>query len=70
MIEKYKDQPTAWPTRKMMAVLIAGAVVIAAEVALQAWAPGVPVTEFLASIDMVVQLLVMGAAGYMTRERD
>lgn len=63
------DQPTKWPTRKLMAVIIAGAVTGALQSVAGAFLPDLPLTEMLAQVDTWVQLGVMTLAGYMARDR-
>lgn len=62
------DQPTAEPTRKMWAVIIWGALLGAAQVALQILWPDHPFAETLNQFDVLLQAAVMALAGYMTRE--
>jgi VanZ family protein len=64
-----QNQPTAWPTRKLAAVIIAGMVVGGLQAAAQAFFPGYNATELLKHVDFIVQGLVMAAAGYWTKER-
>lgn len=63
------NQPTKWPTRKLVAVIIAGAVTGALQSAGEVFLPDLPLTELLSQIDAWVQLGVMALAGYMTRDR-
>jgi len=63
-------QPTKWPTRKIAAVIIAGAVTGGAQAALGIFAPDWPATEFLQQVDIAVQTGVMVLAGYFTKERE
>ena len=66
---KTVDQPTARPTRKMLAVIIAGIFAAAVQTALVRAFPGYAFAEVIDSIDYLAQGLVMAAAGYFTRER-
>lgn len=66
---KLTKQPTAFPTRKLMAVMIAGAIVGLIQSGLAfAW-PDHPFAPLLAEADIWVQAAVMALAGYMTKER-
>lgn len=62
-------QPTMKPTRKMAAVIVAGAASGAIMAAVQLFVPWLPVAETAAVVDAAVVALVMTAAGYWTRER-
>lgn len=66
---KTVDQPTARPTRKMLAVIIAGIIAAAAQTVLVRAFPGYPFAEVIESIDYLVQGACMAASGYFVRER-
>lgn len=63
------NQPTANPTRKLWAVIIAGVVTAAAQGLLEAYAPDLPIADMIQQLDLWVQAAIMIAAGYITRER-
>lgn len=63
-----RTQPTLAPTRKLWAVILAGAVTGALTVALERWLPGADVTEVIAGIDQVIIAAAMIVAGYLTRD--
>lgn len=64
-----KKQPTRQPTRKMLAVIIAGIFAAAVQTTLVRAFPGYAFAEVIDNIDYLAQGLVMAAAGYFTRER-
>lgn len=64
------NQPTAAPTRKMTAVIIAGIATAAAQTMLARYAPDFAGTQFLEDFNIWVQALVMIGFGYMTKERE
>lgn len=64
-----KNHPNALPTRKIFAVIIAGAVVGGLQAALSIFWPDHPFSPLFEDIDSWVQMGVMVAAGYMTKER-
>ena len=66
---KTVDQPTARPTRKMLAVIIAGIFAAAVQTTLVRAFPGYAFADVIESIDYLVQGAVMAVAGYFTRER-
>ena len=70
MTNKIKvNQPTAAPTRKMSAVLISGALFAVVEY-LVAEVPALNAFEpILEDVGVWIQLAVMGAAGYFTKEK-
>lgn len=63
------DQPSWMPTRKLLAVIIAGAVTGAAQSLIAALFPDFASAEIVALLDGWVQAAVIAAAGYFTRER-
>jgi hypothetical protein len=62
-------QPTAAPTRKMLAVILSGIVTATVQTLLETYAPGLPITEVVAQIDVWVQALVMAGFGYAVKDR-
>lgn len=62
-------QPTNWPTRKIAAVIVAGMVTGGLQSAAQVFSPDANVVEFLAQVDIWVQMGVMSLAGYLTKEQ-
>lgn len=65
-----KTQPTAMPTRKLMAVIISGAILGGAQAALSVLWPDHPFAPLMEQVDIWIQAGVMIIAGYMVRERD
>ncbi len=63
------NQPTARPTRKMNAVLIAAALVGAARSALTALYPDLDLGPVVTMVQPFVEAAVVWLAGYMTKER-
>ncbi|TPE42928.1 hypothetical protein [Amaricoccus solimangrovi] len=63
------DQPSAAPTRKLWAVILSGMVISVLRTLLTTYAPELPAEDLLAQLGPYVQLGVMAAAGYLTRER-
>jgi hypothetical protein len=63
------DQPSAAPTRKWWAMMIAGAVVGAAYAVLDTVWPGHPLEPFKAEAVASTMILVQGVVTYMTRNR-
>jgi hypothetical protein len=68
-MSELKNQPTKFPTRKILAVIIAGALVGGLQSALQLLWPDHPFSPLMQDIDLWVQYGVMALAGYMTKER-
>jgi hypothetical protein len=64
-----QNQPTAWPTRKLWAVIIAGMVVSGIRVALDEFMPGHQFEPLLLEAGPWLQTGLMAAAGYFTRNR-
>lgn len=62
-------QPTIWPTRKVMAGLIAGVLTLGLQIALYRLAPGLPLTEFMVDWEQFVTPFAMALASYFFRER-
>lgn len=62
-----KDHHNALPTRKILAVIISGAVVGALQTGLALLWPDHPFTPLMADIGVWVQWGVMVTAGYVTR---
>jgi len=63
------NQPTAWPTRKLWAVIIAGMLVGAIRGGLGAFWPDHPFEPFLIEAGPWIQTALMGLAGYFTRNK-
>ena len=63
------SQPTAAPTRKMLAVILSGIVTATLQTLLETYAPSLPITEIVAQIDVWMQALIMAGFGYAVRER-
>ena len=63
------NQPNGLPTRKIAAVIIAGAVVGALQSMFGLLWPDFAATELLEQVDVWVQAGVMVAAGYLARDR-
>lgn len=64
-----KTQPTASPTRKMLAVILAGMVMGTIQAVLKEYWPDHPFAPMLAQWDVAIQTAAMIAAGYFTRDR-
>lgn len=63
-------QPSSFPTRKVMAVVISGMIMGAAQSLLKLFWPDHPFSPYLADIDIWLQGIVMVAAGYFTRSEE
>lgn len=63
------NQPTSAPTRKMTAVIVAGALTAILQTVIAKYLPDFPATQFLADFDVWAQAVVMMAFGYFTKER-
>jgi hypothetical protein len=63
------NQPTAWPTRKLWAVIIAGMIVSGIRTGLAEVWPDHPFEPFLVELGPWLQTGVMAAAGYMVRNK-
>lgn len=64
-----QNQPTAAPTRKIAAVIIAGMVVGGVQSALNIFWPDHPFAPIMQDLDLWIQTGVMILAGYMTKEK-
>ena len=62
-------QPSAFPVRKIMAVIVSGAVVGGIQSGLNLVWPDHPFADLLNQVDIWVQYAVMALAGYMTKEK-
>lgn len=62
-------QPSAMPTRKMVAVIVTGAIVGGIGTALNIFAPDADFAPLLEMATPAITALVMAVAGYMTKER-
>lgn len=63
------DQASAAPTRKLWAVIISGLVMSVLRSLLVTYLPDLPADDILLQIAPYVQVGVMAAAGYLTRNR-
>lgn len=63
------SQPDLAPTRKLWAVIISGIIMSVARSLLVTYAPDLPADDVLLQLAPYVQVGVMAAAGYMTRNR-
>ena len=64
------NQANRLPTRKLLAVLVSGAIMGAAQSLLQLFWPDHPFAPYMQYVDIWLQGLVMVAAGYFTRESE
>ena len=64
-----KSQPNSLPTRKILAVIIAGAVMGAVQSGLSLLWPDHPFAPLMEDFSVWIQWGVMAFAGYMTKER-
>lgn len=64
-----KNQDTKMPTRKMMAVIISGAIMGIAQSLLSVYWPDHPFAPYMSDVNIWLQGIVMVAAGYFTKER-
>lgn len=64
------NRPNAFPTRKILAVIISGAVLGGAQAALNLFWPDHPFGVLMEDLDVWIQAGVMVLAGYMTKERE
>lgn len=67
---KLVEQPTKLPTRKILAVIISGAVIGGLQAALRTFWPDHPFDALMEDLDIWIQAAVMIAAGYMTKEKE
>lgn len=65
-----KTQTTKLPTRKILAVIVSGAVLGAGQSALKIFWPDHPFAPFLQDIDVWLQGVIMVLAGYLTKDRE
>ena len=63
------NQPSKMPTRKVMAVIVSGAVVGAGRAALDIVWPGHPLDAAFQEFGTVITAGILVAAGYMTKDR-
>ena len=63
-------QNSAGPTRKLMAMIISGAILGAGQTALRIIWPDNPFAPFLADVDIWLQGAIMIMFGYFTRNRE
>ena len=64
-----QSQPSAAPTRKMLAVIIAGMIMGGIQTLLRTYWPDHPFAPLMGDLEIWLQAAVMVAAGYLTRER-
>jgi hypothetical protein len=64
------NQPSAMPTRKLWAVIVAGMAVSAIRVTLTEFFPGHEFEPFLMELGPWVQTGIMALAGYFTRNKE
>lgn len=62
-------QPTAAPTRKMVAVMLAALAVAGLRVALSVWAPDAVDEQSLMILQESISAAIIMGAGYFTRDR-
>ncbi len=63
------QQPTARPTRKWIAMILAGMIVGGVNTFLNAFWPGHPFAPLMQDFGMYVQLGILGVVTYFTRNR-
>jgi hypothetical protein len=63
------NQPSFLPTRKMMAVIISGAIMGAVNQLLNIYWPEHPFIDLLDDVEIWLQMGIMVVAGYMTQEK-
>jgi preprotein translocase subunit Sss1 len=63
------QQPTRKPTRKWVAMIIAGMVVGGVQTTLKIFWPGHPFEPLMDELGLYVQIFVVGAVGYITRNK-
>lgn len=66
---KLKTQPSALPTRKVLAVAIAGALTSVASMLADQFLPGMGIGMLVKQYEVEILALVMTAAGYLTKDR-
>lgn len=67
---KLKNQATRRPARKIMAVIISGAILGGVEAGLNLLWPDHPFTPLMEQFGLWIQAGVMIAAGYLVKERE
>lgn len=67
---KLVERASALPTRKILAVIISGALIGALQSGLNIFWPDHPFGVFMEELDIWIQAGVMVLAGYMTREKE
>jgi hypothetical protein len=67
---KLVEQPTKFPTRKILAVIASGAILGGINAGLTLLWPDHPFAVVLEEADTWIQLTVMALAGYMTKEKE
>jgi hypothetical protein len=65
-----KNQPTKLPTRKILAVIVSGAILGGVQSALAIFWPDHPFMGLMEQADIWIQAGVMVLAGYLTREKE
>lgn len=65
-----KNQPSAWPTRKIMAVIVSGMVMGGLQAGLDLFWPDHPLDVMMEQLDIWLQGGIMILAGYIVRERE
>lgn len=63
-------QKTWWPTRKLMAMIISGAILGVIQSLLRSFWPDNPLMEYFPDIDIWLQGAIMIAFGYVTRNKE
>ena len=63
------NQPSPWPTRKMIAMIIAFAVTTIVKAVAEYYLPGIDVSEHIMQLDNLVQGLIVFGTGYFVRNR-
>ena len=64
------NRKNALPTRKILAVILSGAVIGALQAGLHIFWPDHPFGPLMEELDVWIQAGVMVVAGYMTKERE
>lgn len=64
------NQTSKLPTRKILAVIISGALIGGLQAALRVFWPDHPFDALMEDLDIWIQAVVMVAAGYMTKEKE
>lgn len=63
-------QPSRFPTRKIMAVILSGMIIGVCQSLLRIFWPDHPFAPYVDDIDVWLQGLIMVIAGYVTKERE